>query len=107
MKAVPAAKRHVVFTGRIHPGTGQHDYLCGRCGSVILESVDVRHPSAAAFQCSACQVLNVVAQLENVPEEVAERFTRLYGDAGESYEGEHRAARSESFAATSRDKRKK
>jgi hypothetical protein len=81
MKAITAARRRVVFTGPIASGTGDHDYVCGRCGAVILSSVDVRHPSAAVFRCSACQVLNEVARMEQAPEEVSERFTRLYGDS--------------------------
>ena len=80
MKTIAAANRRVLFTGPIHSGTGEHDYLCGRCGAAILKCVDVRHPSPAAFECSACQRLNVVARLEAAPEEVTERFTRLYSD---------------------------
>jgi hypothetical protein len=80
MKTIAAANRRVLFTGQIHSGIGQHDYLCGRCGSVILKCVDVRHPSLAAFQCCACEGLNIVARLEAAPEEVTARFTRLYGD---------------------------
>jgi hypothetical protein len=85
MKAITAARRRVVFTGPIHSGTGEHDYVCGHCRSVILKCVDVRHPSAAAFECSGCGTVNVVARLERVPEEVAERFTRLYGDSDETH----------------------
>ena len=80
MKTIATVKRRVLFTGEIHSGTGEHDYLCGRCGSVILKSVDVRHPSLAAFQCCACESLNVVARLEAASEEITERFTRLYGN---------------------------
>jgi hypothetical protein len=81
MRAITTPGRRVVFTGEIHSGIGNHDYLCGRCASVILRGVDIRHPSAAAFQCAICDALNVVARMEDVPEEVAERFTRLYGDS--------------------------
>ena len=83
MKVIPARGERALFSGRIPAGTGEHDYLCGKCGTAVLRNVDVRHPSAAVYQCVECDTYNVVARMEETPEEVAERFTRLYSDNSE------------------------
>jgi hypothetical protein len=81
LKKIAHAEDRVTFDGPIAPGTGDHDYLCGHCTAVVLESVHLRQPSAAVFQCPQCAALNVVAQLDNPPDEVVERLTRWYGDS--------------------------
>ena len=80
MKIIAACGSRALFSGSIPAGTGGHDYVCGRCKEVILRSVDVRHPSAGVYECPKCEALNVVARMEQTPEEVAERFTRLYSE---------------------------
>ena len=81
LKRIAGNPDRVTFTGRIAPGTGDHDYLCGGCGATLLHKVHLRQPSAAVFQCWTCGATNVVAQLENPPDEVVERLTRWYGDS--------------------------
>ena len=81
LKKIARAADRITFSGRIPAGSGEHDYLCGACGEIVLEQVHLRQPSAAVFQCPECAALNVVAQLENPPDEVVERLTRWYGDS--------------------------
>ena len=90
LKKITGAADRVTFSGPIAPGTGEHDYVCAACNAVVLESVHLRQPSAAVFQCPQCAGLNVVAQLDNPPDEVVERLARWYGDSLTPPEAERR-----------------
>jgi hypothetical protein len=81
LRKIARAADRVTFSGPIAAGTGEHDYHCAGCNAVVLESVHLRQPSAAVFECTQCGTLNVVAQLDNPPDEVVERLTRWYGDS--------------------------
>jgi predicted RNA-binding Zn-ribbon protein involved in translation (DUF1610 family) len=80
LKRITGAADRVTFGGRIPAGTGHHDYLCAACGALVLERMHLRQPSAAVFECSECRALNVIAHLDNPPDEVVERLTLWYGD---------------------------
>jgi predicted RNA-binding Zn-ribbon protein involved in translation (DUF1610 family) len=60
LQTIRRAGTRPIFTGPIPAGTGEHDYLCGRCGAPVLRSVTEREASPAVFQCVECGALNVV-----------------------------------------------
>jgi hypothetical protein len=92
MRRIGHAGDRVVFKGPILPGIGEHDYACAACAKPLLECVELRYPSAAVYECWECGALNVIPQVRNVPDEVAERLTRWYGEKMEALLPERRKA---------------
>jgi hypothetical protein len=68
-----------VFEGPIALGIGQHDYHCGKCRVALLRNVDIRQSSDEVLRCADCGAYNLVAPPVDLPEEVSERFARMYG----------------------------
>src|SRR5437867_8603224 len=53
---ITTLNRSILYTERIMSGTGGDDFMCGHCGSVILEDFD---PSTVrgnpVYQCRICE----------------------------------------------------
>ena len=90
LKRITSVTDRVVFSGPIPAGVGEHDYVCSKCGSLVLRQVGVRHPSSAVFECGDCGTLNVVSDPVTVSDEVAERLVRWFGPSADRFAKERR-----------------
>lgn len=90
LKRITSVTDRVVFSGPIPAGIGEHDYVCSKCGSLVLQHVGIRQPSSAVFECGECGTLNVISDPGKVSDEVAERVMRWFGPSADRFAKERR-----------------